>query len=216
MVQFASVHQTRHRQDRLVVSGGRCELGIRAKFWRQLAYSDQGEDAGVLHAWHYLHRTVSIPSLAHKTNGNAHPSGNYQRCSRLRCALSRCMQLFNINRRASQWVRGIGTLWLRQQTLSGIGNESVPKSIINGTISLFFNSIGIYLLLPYILFEKYIYILVLEITSPGNRHCADCIGTLRSLQVDKTSLRRWTSATASCCRQRWVNQCDLATLPQLA
>jgi len=33
-------------------------------------------------------------------------------------------------------------------------------------------------LLPYILFEKYIYILALEMASPGNQHCASCIGTL--------------------------------------
>jgi len=32
-------------------------------------------------------------------------------------------------------------------------------------------------LLPYILFEKYINILALEMDSPGNRHCASCIGT---------------------------------------
>ena len=31
---------------------------------------------------------------------------------------------------------------------------------------------------PYILFEKYINILALEMASPGNRHCANCIGTL--------------------------------------
>jgi len=31
IVQFTPVHRTRHRQDRLVVSGGRCELGIRLK-----------------------------------------------------------------------------------------------------------------------------------------------------------------------------------------
>jgi len=43
-------------------------------------------------------------------------------------------------------------------------------------------------LLPYILFEKYIYILALEMASQGNQHCANCIGTLpfpmrpRSLQ----------------------------------
>jgi len=30
----------------------------------------------------------------------------------------------------------------------------------------------------FILFEKYINILALEMVSPGNRHCADCIGTL--------------------------------------
>ena len=28
------------------------------------------------------------------------------------------------------------------------------------------------------LFEKYINILALEMASPGNRHCANCIGTL--------------------------------------
>ena len=36
-------------------------------------------------------------------------------------------------------------------------------------------------LLRYILFEKYINILALEMASPGNRHCASCIGALRSL-----------------------------------
>ena len=33
-------------------------------------------------------------------------------------------------------------------------------------------------LLSYILFEKYIYILALEMASPRNQHCANCIGTL--------------------------------------
>jgi len=33
-------------------------------------------------------------------------------------------------------------------------------------------------LLPYILFEKNIYILALEMAGPGNQHCASCIGTL--------------------------------------
>jgi len=35
-------------------------------------------------------------------------------------------------------------------------------------------------LLPYISIEKYIdiYILALEMASPGNQHCANCIGTL--------------------------------------
>jgi len=31
-------------------------------------------------------------------------------------------------------------------------------------------------LLPYISFEKYINILALEMASPGNQHCANCIG----------------------------------------
>jgi len=30
----------------------------------------------------------------------------------------------------------------------------------------------------YILFEKYVYILVLEMASTGNQHCANSIGTL--------------------------------------
>jgi len=33
-------------------------------------------------------------------------------------------------------------------------------------------------LLPYILFEKHINISAVKMTSPGNRHCASCIGTL--------------------------------------
>jgi len=33
-------------------------------------------------------------------------------------------------------------------------------------------------LLPYILFEKYTYILALEMASPGNQHCANCVGNL--------------------------------------
>jgi len=32
--------------------------------------------------------------------------------------------------------------------------------------------------LAYILFEKYFIFLALETASPGNRHCASCIGTL--------------------------------------
>jgi len=33
-------------------------------------------------------------------------------------------------------------------------------------------------LLRYNLFEKYVYILSLEMASPGNRHCANCIGSI--------------------------------------
>jgi len=79
----------------------------------------------------------------------------------------------------------------------------VPKIIINDKIGLFFKTaIGILVisnrnsfrvlldikLLPYILFEKYIYILVLEMASPGNWHCASYIGTL-SFPIDNT----WTT-----------------------
>jgi len=42
-------------------------------------------------------------------------------------------------------------------------------------------------LLPHILLEKYIYMLVLEMASRGNQHCAKCIGTL-SLLVRTVSL----------------------------
>jgi len=67
----------------------------------------------------------------------------------------------------------------------------VPKIIINDTINFFFKAISILLisnynsfrvclvkLLPYILFEKYIYILAIQMASPGKQHCANYIGTL--------------------------------------
>ena len=80
--------------------------------------------------------------------------------------------------------------------VSSVGNESVPKIIINNTMYayLFFKTtISILVisdhngfrvlfilikLLPNILFQKYIYILALEMASPVNQHCANCIGTL--------------------------------------
>jgi len=37
--------------------------------------------------------------------------------------------------------------------------------------------------LPYILSEKYINISALDSASPGNRHCASCIGTLSFQQL---------------------------------
>jgi len=43
-------------------------------------------------------------------------------------------------------------------------------------------------LFPYILFQKYIYILALETASPENQHCASCIGTL-SFPVSAQFLR---------------------------
>ena len=36
-------------------------------------------------------------------------------------------------------------------------------------------------LLPYILFEKYIYILAQKMASPGNQHCARCMDTVVNL-----------------------------------
>jgi len=41
--------------------------------------------------------------------------------------------------------------------------------------------VGSLKLLPYILFEKDIYILALEMASTGSQHCASCIGTLSFL-----------------------------------
>jgi len=68
----------------------------------------------------------------------------------------------------------------------------VPKIIINDRIKFFLKVQSAFCqfqtttvsecclkkLLPYILFEKCIYILALEMASPGNQHCAICIGTL--------------------------------------
>jgi len=39
-------------------------------------------------------------------------------------------------------------------------------------------------LLPRILFEKHINILAVEMATPGNQHCASCIGTL-SFPIDR-------------------------------
>ena len=49
--------------------------------------------------------------------------------------------------------------------------------------------------LPHILFEKYIYILALEMASPGNQHCASCIGTL-SFPIGKLCIRGGGSGLA--------------------
>jgi len=38
-------------------------------------------------------------------------------------------------------------------------------------------------LLPQVLFEKYIYILALEMASPGNQHSASCFEALQWLHV---------------------------------
>jgi len=43
-------------------------------------------------------------------------------------------------------------------------------------------------LLPYVLVEKFIYILALERASPGNQHCANCIGTF-SLHIVRADAR---------------------------
>ena len=79
-------------------------------------------------------------------------------------------------------------------SLTRTGNESVPKIIIsNTTQQIYFLELQsafwkfqiitvsescLIKLLQYILFEKYSYILALEMASPANQHSANCIGTL--------------------------------------
>jgi len=83
----------------------------------------------------------------------------------------------------------------------------VSKIIANDTVNLFFLNCNQHFanfkqkqfprerclikLLRYILFQKHIHILALEMASPGNRHCANCIGT-RSYTVHRLG---WTK----CC-----------------
>ena len=59
-------------------------------------------------------------------------------------------------------------------------NKNVPKIVVKTQL--------IYLL-PCIIFEKYIYILALEMASAGNRHCANCVGVL--------SLPSWWRSTVA-------------------
>ena len=64
-------------------------------------------------------------------------------------------------------------------------------------------------LLPYILFEKYIYILALEMASPGNQHCVDCIGTLACVV-------RATVGCPSVCLSRQLQQSFDSYMPLAA
>jgi len=76
--------------------------------------------------------------------------------------------------------------------LIAIGNESVPKIIINNAINLLFKtaiSISVIsnhssfrvlfdkIASVYFIRKKYIHIIALEMASPGNQHCANCIDT---------------------------------------
>jgi len=54
-------------------------------------------------------------------------------------------------------------------------------------------------ILPHILFEKYINILALVMTSPGNQHCAYCIGTLSFPIGTRMLLRFLCNYRASSC-----------------
>ena len=71
-----------------------------------------------------------------------------------------------------------------------IENESVPKIIINDTRNLFLTAMSISVISNHnsfrLLFDKsasvyfigkYIDILALEMASPANQHCANCVGT---------------------------------------
>ena len=75
-----------------------------------------------------------------------------------------------------------------------MGNDSAPKIIINDTIFFSYTAISILVisnhnsfgccltkLLPCILFEKCINILASEMASQGNRHCANCVGSMGAL-----------------------------------
>ena len=64
-------------------------------------------------------------------------------------------------------------------------------------------------LLSYVLFQKYIYILALEMASPDNRHCANCIGAFSfatSFAGIKNTLRANT---------RWILLAELSVCQQL-
>jgi len=85
-----------------------------------------------------------------------------------------------------------------QGTFLGSATNSFLNSNFSILVTSNYNTVSeccLIKLLPYILFEKYICILALEMASPGDQHCADCIGT-RSFPVYKTTGLR--SAIASC------------------
>jgi len=77
------------------------------------------------------------------------------------------------------------------------GSENMPKIITNNTINLFFKLQSAFChfqtitfsecylikLLLYILLDKYINILALEMASPGNQQCSNCIGALSSVSA---------------------------------
>ena len=89
-----------------------------------------------------------------------------------------------------------------------IGNENVPKIIINDTLIFFLNCISILIISnhksfhmlfdkiasEFFLCEKYINILAFEMASPGNRHCADCIGAL-SFPIVYSECRNFSPAS---------------------
>ena len=82
------------------------------------------------------------------------------------------------------WYRLVAKL----QSLMSIGNERVPKSIINNAYFFLKQQSAFWTvtvsecclkkIASYILFEKCINILALEMPSRENHHCANCIGAL--------------------------------------
>ena len=89
-----------------------------------------------------------------------------------------------------------------------IGNERVPKVIHNKNFLLncnqhfdnYFKPFLIKLLRVFYLKKKHVNILALEMASPGNPHCASCIGTL-SVPVLRLACRRFLVVTEN------YNQC---------
>ena len=75
-------------------------------------------------------------------------------------------------------------------------------------------------LFPSVLFEKYVFILALEMASPGNQHCAKCIGTL-SFPIELHSsagcrvVRIVTLHKTCCSRLRHVSRYDCCRRPGL-
>jgi len=65
--------------------------------------------------------------------------------------------------------------WLTDNMCLLMGNKSVHKIRISDTINFFLELESAFW---YILFEKYINILALEMAIPGNWNCANCIDAL--------------------------------------
>jgi len=72
---------------------------------------------------------------------------------------------------------------IRQKTVHNIHRQT-------HTVGLTVSECCLIKLLPYILFEKYINIFALKMVSPGNRHCANCIGAL-SFHIQVSAVDNW-------------------------
>ena len=111
-------------------------------------------------------------------------------------------------------------LWIRHcfgLKFQVTGNESLPKIIINDTMTFFLKLQSAFWwlqtitvseccsikLLPYILFENYNKSLALDLASPWNRHCANCIGTLSFPHYCRALVDTADGVTAQSCP--WVH-----------